>query len=169
MASDTLRAERLELAAVNASSTVTVTFAGHVVASSRVTGVEPFADWQARDALGLRANGSHPLGVAGRCARLLAEAGVDAGPIVAAVDAARRQLDDAGRPSWTGSGAMVEARARASLLAVRAAAALVATGGGRSVTTGEHGQRLMREAMFLLVFGQTPAIKAAQMAELLGT
>ncbi len=61
---------------------------------------------------------------------------------------------------------MIAARADASLLAVRAATALVAAGGGRSVEIGDHAQRLMREAMFLLVFGQTAPIRNAQRATL---
>jgi len=199
--SRSLTVERLELAAVNASATVTVTFAGHFVPDARVTAIEPMADWRARDALGLRANGSQPLGLALRCARLVEALGADAGPINVDVGVVRGQLDAADRPPDSGSAAsgsaatgsaatgsaamgsaamgsaatgsaamgptaMVEARARASLLAVRAAASLVAATGGRAVTTDQHGQRLLREAMFLLVFGQTPAIKAAQLDEL---
>ena len=36
------------------------------------------------------------------------------------------------------------------------------------MTLDQHAQRLGREAMFLLVFGQTPAIRAAQLAAVLG-
>ncbi|HET9078750.1 MAG TPA: hypothetical protein VFN68_17575, partial [Acidimicrobiales bacterium] len=61
---------------------------------------------------------------------------------------------------------VVGARAQASLLAVRAATALVAAGGGRSVEAFSHAARLMREATFMLVFGQSPDIKAAQLAAL---
>ena len=58
------------------------------------------------------------------------------------------------------------ARADASLFAVRAATALVASTGGRAVTRAEHGQRLLREAMFLLVQGQTPEIRTDLLAKL---
>ena len=61
---------------------------------------------------------------------------------------------------------MPEQRARASELALRAATTLVVSGGGRSITMAEHAQRLAREALFLLVFGQTAAIKAAQLHRL---
>ncbi|HWG75047.1 MAG TPA: acyl-CoA dehydrogenase family protein [Acidimicrobiales bacterium] len=159
--SATLAVERLDLAAVNASATVTVTFHGHEVSGDRLTGSEPYVEWSRRDALGLRVNGSHPLGVADRCRRLLDAAGVASGSLADDVDAARDSLDAAGHDT------MATARARASLLAVRAASALVAAGGGRSVTLDHHAQRLAREAMFLLVFGQTPAIKAAQLAAVL--
>jgi alkylation response protein AidB-like acyl-CoA dehydrogenase len=60
------------------------------------------------------------------------------------------------------------ARAAASALAVRAASARVAAGGGRSMVTDHHAQRLAREALFLLVQGQTTAIRAAQVAALTG-
>jgi hypothetical protein len=59
-----------------------------------------------------------------------------------------------------GPGSMPAARAAAAELAFRAAGTLVAAAGSRSILTSEHPQRLAREAMFLLVFGSRPAIKA---------
>ena len=56
--------------------------------------------------------------------------------------------------------------AQASELALRAATTLVVAGGGRSIATDQQAQRLAREAIFLLVFGQTSAIKAAQLDRL---
>jgi alkylation response protein AidB-like acyl-CoA dehydrogenase len=56
---------------------------------------------------------------------------------------------------------MPAARAAASELCWRAAAQLMVATGGRSVLTDQHAQRLAREAMFLLVFGSRPSIKAA--------
>jgi alkylation response protein AidB-like acyl-CoA dehydrogenase len=61
---------------------------------------------------------------------------------------------------------MPEERARASELALRAATTLVVSGGGRSIALDHHAQRLAREALFLLVFGQTAAIKAVQLHRL---
>ena len=55
---------------------------------------------------------------------------------------------------------MAQARAAASELAVRAAAALAVRDGSRSITADQHPQRLAREAVFLLVFGLRPAIKS---------
>ena len=54
---------------------------------------------------------------------------------------------------------MPTARAAASELALRAAATLVAAAGARSIIAGEHPQRLLREAAFLLVFGSRPGIR----------
>lgn len=158
-ASTSLRPRRLRLAAVDASSTVEVRFEAHRVDASQVTAFEPLDAWRTRDELGLRGNGSLALGLTGRVVSLL---GDGAGALPEALVAARRQLDAAvDLPS------MALARARATVLAVTAAQALVAAGGGGAVQRDHHAQRIMREAMFLTVQGQTPAIRAAQ-AALLG-
>jgi alkylation response protein AidB-like acyl-CoA dehydrogenase len=154
-AGPSLNVETLRLAAVNASATVTLRFRDHLVPTDRVIAIQPFDEWQARDRAGLRLNGSLALGVAGRCAALLGS-----GPLSERVRACREALDQ-GEPS-----AMPSLRARASELAVRAATTLVVTGGGRAIAMDQQAQRLAREALFLLVFGQTSAIKAAQLERL---
>lgn len=151
----TLRAERLHLAAVNASATVTLTFEHHIVGDDRVIAIQDFDEWQVADRASLRLNGSLALGVAGRCASLL-----DSGRLHEAVDECRAALDRASPE------AMPAVRAQASALALQAAATLVVTGGGRSITMSHHAQRLARELLFLLVFGQTAAIKTAQLERL---
>jgi alkylation response protein AidB-like acyl-CoA dehydrogenase len=100
----------------------------------------------------LRLNGSLALGVGARCASLL-----DNAPLREAVTACRVALDQAS------PAAMPAARAAASELALHAATTLVVTGGGRSITLDHDAQRLAREALFLLVFGQTASIKTAQL------
>src|SRR6266545_342972 len=62
--------------------------------------------------------------------------------------------------------AMPAARAAASELAVRAAAALVTGTGSRSILADQHAQRLARESLFLLVFGSRPAIRTALLRRL---
>jgi hypothetical protein len=52
---------------------------------------------------------------------------------------------------------------------MRAATTLVVTAGSRSVLRGEHPQRLVREAAFLLVFGSRPPIRAALLDRLQGS
>lgn len=158
--SATLRAERLRLAAVDASATMVVHLVDHPVPAERVTAREPLRDWLARDALGLRTNGSNALGVTGRALRLLGELGDGPASLHAELADARARLD-ASTPAT-----VAHARAAATELCVRATTALVAATGGRAVRRDDHAQRLAREAMFLLVQGQTPAIRAAQ-AELL--
>ena len=152
-----LQAERLELAAVNASGTVTLRFEGLTVPEDRVIVVEPFEAWRARDREGLRLNGSHALGVADRCVRLLGEAARTAD--VSGVSAVRSELDNATAET------LPRARARASQLAMRVADRLVINGGGGSILLTNHAQRLAREALFLLVFGQTPAIREQQLTD----
>ncbi|HEV8065954.1 MAG TPA: hypothetical protein VGP46_14015, partial [Acidimicrobiales bacterium] len=62
--------------------------------------------------------------------------------------------------------AMPAARARASLLALDCAAAVIAAGGGRSMDRRAQAQRLGREALFLLVQGQTASIRGEQLGVL---
>ncbi len=152
VAGATLAVTPLDLVAASASRTVQVRFDGHFVPRSRLTGTMPYAQWPDRDAAGLRGNGSLALGVAGRCLHLI---GAGAGPLREELAETRNVLD-AATPQT-----MPEARAAASAFAMRAATALVVTAGSRSVLAGEHPQRLVREAMFLLVFGSRPAIRGA--------
>jgi len=147
-----LEIEPLRLAAVNASATVTARFLGHAVARDRVTLIEPYETWLERDASGLRRNGAMALGVAARCTTLLSERAFSV-----ELDACRRALESAEVDD------VPAMRARVADLAVRSACALVASGGGKSLLVTEHAQRLVREAVFLLVFGQTPSIKAAEL------
>jgi len=144
-----LRVERQRLVACDASGTVTVSFEGHEVAGERTTMRTSYVDWQRADVEGLRGNGSLALGVAGRCGSLL-----ESDQLLAQVDQARAALDAAG------PGDMPAARATASELCWRAAAQLVVATGGRAVLTDQHAQRLAREALFLMVFGTRPPIKA---------
>lgn len=159
--SHTLRVEPLQLASMTSTGTVSVSWDRHFVPEERVVGVEAFSHWQLRDAMGLRTNGYLAIGVAARAASLLGPSSLDR-----QVAAARRSLQRASALSNDGPGSLVQARARASLLALRATSALVVAGGGRSMDVNAHAQRLAREAMFLLVFGQTRAIRRAQLADL---
>ena len=152
-AGPSLEVEVLPLAAVAASGTVTMRFAGHAVPDERVTLVEPFETWRARDAGGLRTNGSLALGVTRRCCKLLGPSRYDA-----ELRDCREALDRASVEE------LPTARALAARLALRAATLLVVTSGGRAVLTGHHAQRLAREAVFLQVFGQTAAIRERQIA-----
>lgn len=156
-ASPGLAVRRQALAAMGATSTVTLSLRAHFVADERVLAVESRQAWRGRDRAGLRLNGFLPLGVAARAAVLLGD-----GALLGEVDRMRRSLLRAPLEH------LAEARAAVSLLAVRAATALVAAGGGASVELASPAQRLAREAMFFLVFGQTAPIRAAQLALLAG-
>jgi alkylation response protein AidB-like acyl-CoA dehydrogenase len=153
-----LAVSRQRLTAVNASVTVRLGFDGVPVPPERLVGQVPFDPAEGLRPDRLRINGSLALGLVGRCARLLGP-----GPLDDELDACRDRLEDA---VAAGATAMAEARAAASELAVRAAAALAVRDGSRSITVGHHAQRLAREAMFLLVFGSRPGIKSALLRRL---
>jgi len=153
-----LTVTRERLAAVNASVTVRLGFDGVLVPGERWTGQVPFDPAENLRPDRLRINGSLALGLVRRCTRLLGP-----GPLDDELAACRQRLDDAvGGPA----DAMAQARAAASELAVRAAAALAVRDGSRSVTVDQHVQRLAREAMFLLVFATRPGIKSALLRRL---
>ncbi len=138
----------VEMLAVQASRTVTMTVERLFVPHERVTSTMPLAVHVKGDPESLRFTGSLALGVAGRAIRL---AGLDHAELDATRDALHQADHDA----------IPKARAAAAELALRSAAALVVHDGSRAVLAHEHGQRLLREAGFLLVFGSRPAIKAA--------
>lgn len=145
-----LTVERQHLVAVDASATVRADFDGLLVPRGRLLHVQPYAEVAGGPAAALRTNGSLALGVAGRCCRLVGPSRLDG-----ELAACRTALDAAG------PGEIAEARAAASELAVRAASALVVHEGSSSITSSAHGQRLAREATFLLVFGTRAPIRKA--------
>ena len=148
-----LTVTRERLAAVNASVTVRLGFDAVFVPAERRAGQGPFDPAESLRPDRMRVNGSLALGLVRRCARLLGS-----GPLDDELAACRERLDDA---ITAGPDAMAEARAAASELAVRAAAALAVQDGSRSVAVDQHVQRLAREALFLLVFGSRPGIRSA--------
>ena len=159
--STSLRVDPLHLVAVNASGTVTLTFENHFVPNERCTFTVAYPQWQAIDAANLRTNGSLALGVIGRCLTMLVSSSSDnVAEWEDDLDNLRRDIDRASPAE------MPEVRARAAELALRAAAAVMVSEGSRSLLEGKNGQRLFREAGFLLVFGSRPAIKASLMHRL---
>jgi alkylation response protein AidB-like acyl-CoA dehydrogenase len=152
--SETLEARAVPLVAANASCTVELTFRSHFVPDERLLAITPYAELPAHDGGG-RSNGSLALGVARRAC-----ASIGPSPLDAELDARRRQLDDADELT------LASARAAAAELALRASAALLTRWGSRSIALDSHGQRLAREALFLLVFGSRAAIQSALLAEL---
>ncbi len=148
-----LTATRERLAAVNATVTVRLDFDAVLVPGERWAGQVPFDPAESLRPDRLRINGSLALGLVRRCVRLIGP-----GPLDDELAACRDRLDQA---LAVGPEAMAQARAAASELALRAAAALAVRQGSRSVTADQHVQRLIREAMFLLVFGSRPGIKSA--------
>jgi alkylation response protein AidB-like acyl-CoA dehydrogenase len=155
MSSEGLHARHLQLLAVNATATVELQFVNVRVDAARETSRFPWAEWPARDAAGLRTNGSLALGVAARCLQLIGPSALDE-----QLEACRNTLDNGT------AGTMPAARARAAAFAVQAASVLLAHEGSRSILVGNHAQRLFREAGLLLVFASRPSIKRELVAQL---
>jgi alkylation response protein AidB-like acyl-CoA dehydrogenase len=149
-----VRAERLKLAALNATATVRISFDQLSVAADRMTGRHPLRSGTAPEVLRLHA--AFALGVAARCCRMLGPT-----PLDAELASVRAELGRLG----PGTAA---ARAAAGELALRAASVLMTTEGSRSLLVTEHGQRLAREAMFILVYALRPASRAALLDRLGG-
>jgi hypothetical protein len=152
-----LTATPLSLIAADASRTVTLDFTSSVVDAGRLTHALPLAEWQRREAPGSALNGFLALGVAARCIRLMDSPP----PLVTSLASCRSALMTADAVD------VPAARAAASALASRCAAALAVHTGSRSVLAGSAASRLAREAAFLLVFGTRPAIRSELLASLL--
>ena len=152
-----LSAERQHLLAVDACRTVHLSFDRLWVAPERHLRTDHYEESAWSAGAGLRLNGSLALGITQRCCRL-----VGPGPLDSELDRARRGLDQASADDMAG------ARAAASALAVRAAAALVVHAGSGSILVEHHAQRLYREAAFLLVFGSRASIRAGLLERLTG-
>ena len=147
-----LQTERLALAALNATATVRATFSKLLVTADRVTGQHPAGGGAPPEVLRLHA--ALALGVADRCCRLLGRTSLDS-----ELDSLRAELDELGPGT-------AKARAAAGQFAMRAAAALMTSEGSRSLLVADHAQRLLREAMFTLVYALRPASRAAVLASL---
>ncbi|MDE0498517.1 MAG: acyl-CoA/acyl-ACP dehydrogenase [Acidimicrobiaceae bacterium] len=148
----TLTSRRLRLAAVDSSVTVELHFGGHAVGDDEVLEIIEYGDWLSFYRQGLRTNGALMLGVASRALGLLGPS-----PLDGELDAARRALYAAEVDE------MPERRAQVGHVGIRATSALVSSVGGRAITLAHHAQRLAREALFLLVQGQTAEIRAGHL------
>jgi alkylation response protein AidB-like acyl-CoA dehydrogenase len=148
-----LAVERLRLVALNATATVRADFSGLIVPDDRVTTIHPFGGATPPEVL--RIHASLALGVTARCCRLLGPSPLDE----ELVDC-RRRLDALDEETIAAD------RASAGALAVRAATALMAAAGSRSLIHTDHAQRLAREALFTAVYALRPASRDALLATL---
>jgi hypothetical protein len=168
-----LTVTRQRLVAVDASVTVRLDFDGVRVPAERFLEQTPFDPASSLMPEGLRVNGSLALGITLRCCRLLGPSPLDdqlaacrsrldeaVGSGAEAVSSGAEAVSSRGEAIGSGAEAMAAARAAACELAVRATAALAVHEGSKAVRPDQHAQRLSREALFLLVFGSRPPIKA---------
>jgi hypothetical protein len=148
---------RLSLVAADATATVGFRVDSLIVPDDRIVSRSPHEAILGAQVFGIRLNGGVPLGIVRRTARLLDEAGDAevAAAFLAEADVVRGRLD-AGMGDL---GALLDARADASQLAVRATSALVASVGGSALERGRHAQRLAREAIFTLVASSRPPMR----------
>ena len=149
---DGITAERIRLAALNATATVRLTFSGVRVTPDRVTGRYRASGITPPEVL--RTHAALPLGVTARCCRMLGPTGLDA-----ELAALRTTLDRLGPDTAL-------ARAAAGELAVRAASALMTAEGSASLLASGQAQRLAREALFTLVYALRPASRSAVLTTL---
>lgn len=151
--------ENLRLIAAQGSNTVWLRFEDYYLPAGKVLAEVSDTDFAAKAHIGSRLNGCLAMGVAGRCIRMIGDAGQPeaAARLHAAQDAIRDRLDD----GVADPPAMPAARAAASELAYRAAGALVTAVGSSGILQRQHAQRLVREATFTLVTAGRPEVKNA--------
>jgi alkylation response protein AidB-like acyl-CoA dehydrogenase len=167
--------ERVRTAALDAASTVPLTFDAYPVAAGDVVRVEPAAAWAAADALVTVNAPPAAFGLAESALTLLDQQGRRRRE-PRAVDAARRLADRLGDvrsrayallddvPPEEATQERLALRAQALRLAVDAGTALVTAGAGGAMALASPAQRKAREALFLLVQGQTADVRAATLA-----
>ncbi|MGH7882950.1 MAG: acyl-CoA dehydrogenase family protein [Candidatus Dormibacteraceae bacterium] len=152
-----IAAEELPLVVAVGSNTVRLHFEDYFLPLEQVIGEASHPNFLARQRIGSRLAGCLAMGVAGRCIRMIAEAGQ---PEIAELfrgqqDAIRIGLDG----GLSNPESMPAARAAASELAYRAGGTLMAVVGSSGIFARQHAQRLVREAMFTLVAASRPEIK----------
>lgn len=154
-------AQALDLVVMRGTSTVSVHLDDVLVDDADVVLVEALADWRATDAERTADVSPAVFGVTAECIRRLDD---EHGFAIQLADLRKHAyaLQDESGPRAE----RIAVRAQAHALALRASAALVAAGAGRSMLAGNPAQRLAREALFLLVQGQDAEIRAAQISAL---
>ncbi len=159
VAGDGATVEELRLIAAQGSNTVRLRFEDYFLPSDKVLAEVSHTDFLANQHISARLNGCLAMGVAGRCIRMIGEAGQPetAARLHTAQDAIRARLDD----GLADPPALPAARAAASELAYRAAGGLVTAVGSTGILQRQHAARLVREATFTLVAAGRPEVRNA--------
>lgn len=160
-----LTVEELRLAAAQGSNTVRLRFEDYFLPAERAVSQLSPADFHANQHLSSRLSGSLALGVAGRCVRMIVEAGQP--EVAARLRAQQNTIRDRLNAGAADPPTLPAARAAASELAYRAAGGLVVAVGSAGIMARQHAQRLVREATFTLVAAGRPEIKKG-LLDLLG-
>ena len=164
--------EPMQLAAMQATVTVTLDLDGCTVPDADVVDVQDAAAWLAVDAAKTANASPHTFGLQRECVRRLAETASQRDDGTAA--ALAQQLGQEGERLRAVAYALLDdvpaqeliadrlaVRASSLELVVRTAAALVAATGGSAMALSAAPQRLMREAVFHLVQAQTAPVREA--------
>lgn len=149
--------EELRMVAAQGSNTVRLRFEDYVLPAEKVTAEVSHREFLANQHVRLRLNGCLAMGVAGRCIRMIGEAGRS--EIAELLHAEQGTIRDRLDSGLCDPETLPAARAAASELAYRAAGALVAAVGSSGILARQHAQRLVREATFTLVAAGRPEIK----------
>ncbi|MFW0793594.1 acyl-CoA dehydrogenase family protein [Gordonia sp. CPCC 205515] len=154
---DAITVSPLHLSAADATRTVSLAVDGLYIPDAKIVSRTSLDDFFATQNIGIRINGTLPLGLLRRCTALLDQAGqIEAARTLRERGSEARTRLDAG---LSDADTLIEARATAAQLAVDASATLVAADGGRALLRGNHPERLAREAVFTLVAASRPALK----------
>jgi alkylation response protein AidB-like acyl-CoA dehydrogenase len=149
--------EELHLVAAQGSNTVRLRFEDYALPAEKVIAEISHRDFLANQRVSSRLNGCLAMGVAGRCIRMIGEAGrADVAELLHTEQGAIRDRLDGGLGDPE---TLPTARAAASELAYRGAGALVVAVGSTGILARQHAQRLVREATFTLVAAGRPEIK----------
>ncbi len=164
--------EPMQLAAMQATVTVTLDLDGLIVPDTDVVDIRPATDWLAADAAKTANPSPHAFGLQRECVRRLAQTAArrDDGTAAALAQqlgaeserlraVAYTLIDDV--PAQEQIEDRLAVRAASLELVVRTATALVAATGGSAMALSAAPQRLMREAVFLLVQAQTGPVREA--------
>ncbi|MFD1811899.1 acyl-CoA dehydrogenase family protein [Rhodococcus gannanensis] len=152
-----LTVDELPLIAARGSNTVRMRIDGLEARDDQVVGVVAPEVFAAGQTFGSWLNGCMATGVARRCRAELTGLGVDTHALDLTSVSVRDGLDAALAGDDTD---LFEARAAASELALRSAAALVTATGSAASVTGTTAGRLMREATLTLVAASRPQIRS---------
>lgn len=154
-----ITAKELWLIAAQGSNTVRLRFEDYFLPAEKVLAEVSHTDFLTNQHISARLNGCLAMGIAGRCIRMIGEAGQPeaAARLHTAQNAIRDRLD----AGLADPPALPAARAAASELAYRAAGALVTAVGSSGILQRQHAQRLVREATFTLVAAGRPEVKNA--------
>lgn len=162
----------LALMSMAGTSTVRLRLSDVTVADDEVAVVEPVADWRAGDAAKVVDPNPAVFGVTREAVARLRALAADRADVAAerladAVDAELTDLRTSAYhlidnvPAGERMDERLRVRAAVHALACRATAGYLAAGAGRAIALDAPAQRLAREALFLLVQQQTPAVRSA--------